>query len=91
MHAFPKISFQFCKNLNENPLMLIHTPPLPIFYFYPSHECIFYAMIKTGNLHVRISMKDNFSRKFCINKEVYSCLNKIFTKLLAIWNISLYI
>lgn len=46
-------------------------------------------MLKTGNLHVRISMKDNFSRKFCINKEVYSCLNKIVPKLLAIWDVSL--
>lgn len=64
--------------------MLIHTPPLPFFYFYPSHECLFYAMVKTGNLHVRISMKDSFSRKFYINKEIYSCLHKIVTKLLAI-------
>lgn len=35
---------------------------------------------------LELVMKDNFSRKFYINKGTYSCLNKVVTKLLAIWN-----
>lgn len=37
---------------------------------------------KTGDLHVRISNESGkFTRKFYINKEIYSCLNKIVTNL----------